>query len=570
MFKRLGEGEAIIKKEKSMMISKRKLALIALNGALVAASITAISMNTNKAFSVFPETDTASIVWKHYAAVAPTYTTHGSKEFWVSCGTGHTIVFNQSEVTGKTEEGGDISQTSYWADITENDPRYVATLVPKVAYDVRGGAEIASSGSDVAYGTKISDLPTTTRDADGYYDGYTFDGWYSDGVKLGNEATVTEDLNLKAGWKYGNAKKVYVNDWNAKDFTLGTGITQKQVKDCSGASDVVSDEEGFMFVPGNSTDENTVKIPAINFSEFLNDVPVIYMSMGGAKKDNYLHVTTANDTRTKLPQVGSDSATHLTQTKLWFTKDSSGNVHMHFIDTEMTNPMNYDGRVSRSGDLTLSDAQAKGEEGILFDAKDRYSNNRYYWLGRPYYFSGEGNCLDISTKTGYTVSGAAVKTKSEHTNEKSTGYTYWYEAVGNADQYVALVGSDTSAGAKLTFDAIKFSELFAVKKGLKFTIGGWNGNETFYFGDTAVGVNAANLQGTDEYKTEQIEKTFHNWIVTIDDIGAHVYNQNEDKTYDVALTAGQIAGTESISMTLGAVRASGRCFWLSDVTTFHF
>lgn len=547
------------------MIKNKKLALLSVAGLLGAL---AIGVTTASSTGIIRTNGDDATVWKHYAAVEATFTSHGSKEFWASCTAGldgkyGTRVFT-APATGTIEEGGDFAATTYFAELTADDDRYVAKKVPNVSYDARGGEAIATQ--EVAYGTAVTKLPTTTRAADDYYASYTFGGWYKDGVALADTDTVTSDMALKANWKYGDAKKVYVNDWNDSDFTLGTGIVAKSVSDLSGCT--LSDDEGFLFTPGSENQENTVKVPAINFSSILDTVPVIYMPMGGANNYNYLHVTTANDTRTKLPQVGSDDVKHLTKTMLWFTKDSSKNVHMHFIDTEMTNPMDYDGRVNRSGDLTLSEAQANGTEGILFDAKDRYGVKRYYWLGRPYYFSGGGNYLDISTKTGYTVTGADVKNKSEHTS--GTGCFYWNEAVANADQYVSLLGTDTGAGAKVTFDAINFSTLFAANKGIKFTIGSWNGNETFFFGATAVGVNGANLSGTDTYTTEQIEKTFHNWIVTIDDIGAHVYNQNEDKTYDIALTSGQIAGTESISMTLGAVRASGRCFWLSDVTTYHF
>ena len=544
------------------MIKNKKLALLSVAGLLGAL---AIGVTTASSTGIIRTNGDDSTVWKHYKAVPATETTHGSREFWASCtasldGNYGTRVF-EAPGTGKIEDGGDIKNTTFWNDIVEGDDRYVAPLDSTITFDARGG--VAVTEGKYSYGTEASALPTTTRAEDDYYESYEFGGWYKDGVaydKVAGSATV------KANWKYGDAKKVYVNDWNDSDFTLGTGIVVKSVSDLSGCT--LSDDEGFLFTPGSGTQENTVKVPAINFSSILDTVPVIYMPMGGANNNNFLYVTTANDTRTKLPQVGSDDVKHLTKTMLWFTKDSSKNVHMHFIDTEMTNPMNYDGRVNRSGDLTLSEAQANGTEGILFDAKGMYGTTRYYWLGRPYYFSGEGNYLDISKKTGYTVTGADVKTKSEHTS--GTGSMYWYEAVGNADQYVSLLGTDTGAGAKVTFDAIDFSTLFAANKGIKFTIGSWNGNETFYFGNTAVGVNGANLSGTDTYTTEQIEKTFHNWIVTIDDIGAHVYNQNEDKTYDIALTTGQIAGTESISMTLGAVRASGRCFWLSDVTTYHF
>ncbi len=544
------------------MIKKQKLALLSVAGILGALTlgVTAATGGNGTIRTYGGE----ATVWKHYAAVEATETTHGSKEFWASCtpdasGKYGARVFEEP-TTGIIEEGGNIQDTVYWDEIKEGDDRYVAPLDSTITFDARGG--VAVEAGKYAYGAEASALPTTTREADEYYESYEFGGWYKDGVAYDKVAGST---TVKANWKYGDAKKVYVNDWKAEDFTLGTGIVTKKVADVSGCT--LTDDEGFMFVPGSSADqENTVNIPAINFSSILDTVPTVYMPIGGYNSNNYLHVTTASG-RKKLPENGSNDVKHLTKTMLRFTKDSAGTVHMHFADTELTNPMNYDGRTNRTGDLTLTTAQANGEEGILFDAKDRYGSTRYYWLGRPYYLNGEGNLLDVTTKTGFAVTGGTVRTKSEHTS--GAGAAFWYEAVGGADEYVAILGNDASAGAKVTFDGTDLSTLFAAKKGIQFIIGGWNGNETFYFGDTAMGANGANLSGCDAYTVDQIEKTFHNWVVTIDDIGAHVYNKNEDKTYDIALTAGQIAGTENITMTLGKV-SNGRCFFLSDIATYHF
>lgn len=543
------------------MVSKKKLTLLSVTGLLSVLAVgVAASVGSNKIIGALGED---GMVWKHYAAVEATYTTHGSLEFWASCSDLGTHVFTKP--SGTIEEGGNFAETVYFTALEETDDRYVAKKVPSVTFDARGGNAVATQ--EVAYGTAASELPDTTRAADNYYESYEFGGWYKDGAALADTDTITESMDLKAGWKYGEGKKVYVNDWAESDFTLGTGIAVKKVANVSGCT--LTDDQGFMFIPGSSTDENTVMIPKINFSSILNTVPTIYMYIGGFNTDNYLCVTTATG-RTALPKNShsEQDAAYLTRTLARFTKDSSGSVHMHFADTTLANPMNYDGRNSRTGDLTLSDSQANGTEGILFDAKGMYGNTRYYWLGRPYYFSGEEKYLDVTTKTGYTVTGGDVKNKSEHTS--GTGSSYWLEPVGSADEMVSILGSDTNAGAKLTFDPINFSELFTAGKGIKFTIGAWNGNETFYCGDAPLGVNGANLAGTDSYTVDQIEKTFHNWEITIDDIGFHAYNQNENKTYDVALTDGQIEGTESIVMTLGGIRASGRCFFLFDLSTYHF
>ncbi len=538
------------------MASKKKLTLLSVTGLLSVLAVgVAASVGSGKIIGAIGEDGT---VWKHYAAVEATYTTHGSKEFWASCSDLGTHVFT-APTSGTIEEGGNFADTIYFTALEETDDRYIAKKVPSVTFDARGG--VAVDTQEIAYGTTASELPTTTREADAYYESYEFGGWYKDGTALADTDTITESVDLKAGWKYGNAKKVYVNDWNDSDFELGAGITPMSVSALSGST--LSDDEGFLFRGAADSTTNTVVTPAVNFGEILNTVPVIYMYVGGAQANNRWYVTTTEEK--KLPEIGVNDVTYLTQTLLSFTKDSSGKVHMHFIDTKMTNPMDYDGRANRSGDWTLTDEQANGTAGIKFDTKDR-GDWRKYWIGRPFYISGEENYLDITTKTGYSVTGADVKLKTE---ASGAGLSFWYEAVGGADQYVVLNGNNKGGGADVTFDAVNLNTYFENGKGVKFNVGAWNGNETIYFNNVSLGVNGPNESGVDPYTFDSIEKTFHNWDVSIDDIGLHAYNKNEDKTYDVALTAGQIAGTESIKLTLGNL-SNGRFFYLSDVSTYHF
>ena len=62
-------------------------------------------------------------VWHHYAAVAPTETTHGSKEFWASSVDGcATHTFTDPEVTCIEH---DFSKYDYFASLTCDDDRYV-------------------------------------------------------------------------------------------------------------------------------------------------------------------------------------------------------------------------------------------------------------------------------------------------------------------------------------------------------------------------------------------------------------------------------------------------------------
>lgn len=61
--------------KKKILLSVAATSMIAITGAIMAIT------GSLKSLSVFA---TNGEVWHHYAAVAPTETTHGSKEFWAS------------------------------------------------------------------------------------------------------------------------------------------------------------------------------------------------------------------------------------------------------------------------------------------------------------------------------------------------------------------------------------------------------------------------------------------------------------------------------------------------------
>ncbi len=541
------------------MASKKKLTLLSVTGLLSVLAVgVAASVGSGKIIGAIGEDGT---VWKHYAAVEATYTTHGSKEFWASCSDLGTHVFT-APTSGTIEEGGNFADTIYFTALEETDDRYIAKKVPSVTFDARGG--VAVDTQEIAYGTAASELPTTTREADAYYESYEFGGWYKDGTALADTDTITESVDLKAGWKYGESKKVYINDWKETDFTKGDGVTIKKVSDASGFAK--TDDEGIMFSPSGSL-EGTMTAPAINFNEILETTRAIYMYVGGYNSYNILNVTVSADTNISS-NSGEQDVKYLTRTLLRFTKEADGKVHMHYSDTTAEKPIYYsNGYKSYAYDATLTDNQANGTEGLTFTAKQKGAT-RLYWLGRPYYINGEERYLDVSQKTGYTITNADSKNKTDAASGIAP-WGAWVEWVGSLNEYMGFLGNNPSAGAVLTLDNINFSTLFAENKGVKFTIGAWNGGEHVYFGGIDLGVNAAKPNDPSTHTVDSIEKTWHNWEVSIDDIGAHIYNKNEDKTYNVTLTANQIAGTEGVNMTLANV-SNGRFFLLSNLSTYHF
>ena len=546
------------------MIKNKKLALLSVAGLLGAL---AIGVTTASSTGIIRTNGDDATVWKHYAAVEATFTSHGSKEFWASCTAGldgkyGTRVFT-APTTGTIEEGGNFADTTYFAELTADDDRYVAKKVPNVSYDARGGKAIATQ--EVAYGTAVTELPTTTRAADDYYASYTFGGWYKDGVALADTDTVTGDIALKAGWKYGESKKVYLDNWTVENFTKGDGVTIKSASSASGFSK--TDDEGIMFAPSDGAN-GVMTAPATNFSEILDSTRAVYMYVGGFNSYNKMNVTVSSDTELFNNNSNQD-VKYLTRMLLRFTKEADGKVHMHYSDTTVENPIYYNGGYkSYAYDAVLTDNQANGTEGLVFTAAQKGAT-RLYWIGKPYYIKGEERYLDVSQKTGYTITNADSKNKTDAASGIAPWGT-WVEWVGSLNEYMGFLGNSANEAATLTFDSINFSTLFAAGKGVKFTIGAWNGNEHVYFGDTDLGVNGAKPDDAKNHTVDSVEKTWHNWVVSIDDIGAHIYNQNEDKTYDVPLTAGQIAGTEGVSLKLTTKCSNGRFFLLSNLYTYHF
>ena len=112
--------------------------------------------------------------WNHYAAVAPTTTTHGSKEFWANCST-HNYSLTQPGPGEDIREGVAFNTTTYFNELDSSDPRYVAPL-SNVYYTI---TFISNGGSSVApieelAGTSIEEPNKPTRS------GYKFTGWSYD------------------------------------------------------------------------------------------------------------------------------------------------------------------------------------------------------------------------------------------------------------------------------------------------------------------------------------------------------------------------------------------------------
>ena len=575
-----------------MKINSKKTLLVLAAVALVGGTFTAVALTKENGFSVSAAED-ENTIWKHYAAVAPTFTSHGSKEFWANCSEIGTHVFEEPKV-GKIQEGDDFSKTPYFNELTPTDDRYVAKLTPKVTFDSRGGTVIESQ--DVEYNALAVEPTAPTREADAYYDSYTFDGWYANGKKFDFTKPVTENVDLSAKWKYGKTKTIAVSDkWTKDNFTIGEkaiirstiwesfnnanyGYFQGNSEKLQAACDEFGykDSDGVCFFPANDG-AGSVTAPGIDFKTLLKQYGKIYMSVGifnggssvyfnNGTVDTKITYTKSADPETGDP--GEQGISSLTRTLLTFFADSDGKVHMTFDDVVAENPYSSE---DRYGDIILSDAQANGTSGLVFK-HGMQGASRFCWLQSPYALAGgTETLLNVSTKKGYTVTDATSETMTE---SNKSGWGQWKSFVMNESDGIGLRGNG-SGSSVLTFDKYDFSSLFEQKKGVKFTIGMWNGNEHIYYGsgdgkeDLGLNYDRGPINDPSTYtRNQMVDCTYLNWNVFVDSLGVRVHNNFEGKDYFLPLSADQRKGNESLVFSLGE-RSNGRIILVSNWTTYR-
>ena len=566
---------------------KKKTVALALIGLLSTGTFGGILLNeTVGVVDVLANYNSDAVVWKHYAAVAPTFASHGSKEFWANCSSLGEHQF-EAPANGTIEEGGDFSLTAYFKELTPEDDRYVAKLTPKVTFDSNGGTAIESQ--DVEYNALASEPAAPTREADDYYDSYTFDGWYADGKKFDFTKPVTGNVDLVAKWAYGNAKTIPVTDkWNKEGFTVGENATirttisesfnnadwsvfKSDKEKLQAACDEFGykDSDGICFFP-TQDGFGSITAPNIDFRSLLNQYGKIYMSVGNYNGGSSLTFNNGESV-TQIAKTYADEqgVKSLTRTLLTFFLDGEGKVHMQFDDIAAENPYSSSPKHDY-GDILLSDAQANGTSGLVF-AHTQKGQSRFCWLGRPYAFAGgTKTVMDVSSKKGYTVTDADSETMTE---SNKAGWGQWKSFVLNEKEGIGLRGKGKGPSV-LTFDKFDFSSMFEQGKGVKFTIGMWNGNEHIYYGsgDSKEDLGLNKARGSNDattYTREQmIDCTYLNWTVFVDSVGVRVHNNNENKDYYLSLSSDQRQGKESLVFSL-ANESINRIILISNWTAYQ-
>lgn len=421
-------------------------------------------------------------------------------------------------------------------------------------------------------GTTLTSLPTPTRSEDEYYESYTFEGWYTSVGKFDISKPIESSLVLRAKWKQNGAKTVVVNEFKKEDFVTENGAfveTLDQALDSMAyengavnlekraelAAEFAYDENEGVLV-NTMTKVGTVTLPKINFSSLLNDGNEIQMIIGGYNRSNALVLNGKKVTYNNYDAAGTDEGvSRFRRTLLTFFKGNDSKIHVTYEDRLIEKVTT---EASRYGELILTDAQASGSEGLKFSTvQDGY---RHYLIGKPTMVKSERKYMDLSKKTGLSVSNASLKYQTEN--------NAWAIPVMPASKGIGIVCSslDASNPCVISFDNIDFASLFAKNEGIRFTIGTLDSEKEIAWktanSSISVGKNAIAPISTSDQTQATILKTWKNWTFSISASGAYAYNENEGKEYVLPLSAKQISGEEKIKLDLTFKKASPNAFFL--------
>lgn len=475
------------------------------------------------------------------------------------------------------------------ADITVETARNKAT----VTFDSNGGTAIEAKTID--QGTLVEEA-TPTRAGDTYYDTYTFGGWYLNGKKFDFSTVVESDITLVAKWNYGTAKYTNSEVWVKENFTFENGAALGTIEayfdnicwNRDGATGVntklkaqyiaefgKTNDDGWMLNFNNSAPKfGTISLPKTNFHTLLANGKVARTEIGGFNTWNNVYLKAGGKDTGINANEGVDGVANLSKTALTFYEDSEGKIRINYVDTSLEKPASDS---NRYGEIVLTDDEANGVSSLqLHSTQDGAS--RRYWLGKLRITNGERTFKDFSNKTGFTVEGGEIRTQEETVKLGGAPYGQWKAATQPVNQAVGIFGTNTSGATTLTLDAINLNELLANDEGIRFTLGAWNGGEfvSFMDGENTVQMGTSDAMPTNDkgntdaiqLTKEGIEKTWRNWVVTIDKVGMHVHNVFENTDYDFALTEGQLNGTESLVFKLGK-RSDNHFYMLTNMMTYH-
>lgn len=469
------------------------------------------------------------------------------------------------------------------AAITVETARNKAT----VTFNSNGGTAVEAKTID--QGTVVEEV-TPTRAGDTYYDTYTFSGWYLNGKKFDFSTVVESDITLIAKWNYGTAKSTNSDVWAKENIVTGGTAAIGTIagdfnvlywgKPAEDKAQAIkdfgkTDDDGWMIkYNDNGVKDGSITLPKTNFHELLAGGKIARTETGGYNAWCNIWLKAGGKDVQIANNQSDQSLACLTRTSLTFYEDSEGKVHVVYVDTSLEKPISDS---SRYGEIILTDDEANGTSSIqLHSTQD--GQTRRYWLGKLRITNGERTFKDFSNKTGFTVESGTIQSYADTLTTGKAPFTQWKAATQPVNQAVGIYGTNASGATTLTLDAINLNELLTNDEGIRFTLGAWNGGEfvAFMDGENTVQMGTSDampltVEGwTDatQLTKEGIEKTWRNWVVTIDKVGMHIHNVFENADYDFALSEGQLNGTESLVFKLGKA-SNNHFFMLTNMMTYH-
>lgn len=495
------------------MSTRKKRFILGLTGGVMALGLVGViaSQNTfNIGIGVHAE-DPNNILWKHYAAVEASPIMHGSKEFWANCSELGTHSFTKP-TTGRIEEGGDFSTTSYFAELTPKDDRYV-------------GYEETST----------------------YYE-----GWNKNDFTFENGASF-KTLNTAFDFLFWDGKKVDRDAANA--FVAEFGKTEN---------------DGWLMTFGDNL-TGTISLPKTNFHTLLDGGKIIRTDIGGFNQGNRICLNRGKD-QLLLSANGKteQSLSCLTKISLTIYEDSYNKVRLHFIDKTLDKPCSDP---TRYGEIVLTDDEANGVSSLILSTAENKGSTRLYWLGKLCLTNGERVYKDFSAKAGYTATGADSYTFEETLKKSGNPSKQVYASIHPTNLAVGICGN-VNTSATLTLDKINYKGILDNNEGVHFTIGAFNGGEYISYNGKNLGnngpypKNSNNLNDGALLTKESLEYTWKNWQIAINKTGMHVYNVFENTYTTFKLTDKQLNGEESLEFKL-AKTSKDRFFLLTNMMTYH-
>ena len=120
----------------------------------------------------------------------------------------------------------------------------------------------------------------------------------------------------------------------------------------------------------------------------------------------------------------------------------------------------------------------------------------------------------------------------------------------------------------MSYGKIDFNSLFAEGKGVRFTLGSWNGQEKLTFEGNDFGVSGVKPQNPTANTADSIIDTWTNFQVEITRLGMRVLNHYENKEYLVPLSNEVLSGERGLTFNLG-MQSNNHFFYISNVKAFH-